>query len=62
MLYDQIFELMYYGKLGFTFSELYNLPVFLRTYYYKKLLDVKKKEVESEQAEVSKIKGSMSKR
>jgi len=41
---------MYYGKMGFTFKELYNLPVWLRRYYYLKLADVKKKEQEAEEA------------
>ena len=34
---------MYFGN-GFTHSEVYNMPVYLRRFYYKKLLDVKKKE------------------
>lgn len=62
VLYDQLFELMYYGKMGFSFSELYNMPVFLRNYYYRKLADIKKKEQEAEQAQVDKIQGSMPKR
>ena len=41
---------MYYGKMGWTWTELYNLPVYLRRYYYLKLSDIKKKEVEAEKA------------
>jgi hypothetical protein len=48
---------MYYGKMGFTFKELYNLPVWLRRYYYLKLADVKKKENEAEQAAYKKAGG-----
>jgi hypothetical protein len=54
-IYDQIFDLMYYGNMGFNFTELYNMPVFLRNYYYRKLVDVKKKEKERHDAEVDKI-------
>jgi len=54
-IYDQIFDLMYYGNMGFNFTELYNMPIFLRNYYYRKLVDVKKKEKERHDAEVDKI-------
>jgi len=54
MLYDQIFDLMYYGKMGFTYAELYNMPVFQRRYYYAKLGDYLKKQNEAEQAAINK--------
>ncbi len=34
---------MYYGK-GFTHSDVYDMPVYLRNFYYKKLSDTRKKE------------------
>ena len=34
---------MYYGE-GFNHSDLYDMPVYLRNFYYKKLLDTRKKE------------------
>jgi ribonuclease HIII len=34
---------MYYGN-GFTFSDLYIMPVYLRKFYLKKLTEMKKKE------------------
>ena len=37
VLHNQIFEIIFYSKGGFGFSEVYNLPVFLRNYYYKRL-------------------------
>lgn len=49
MIQDQIFDLMYYGKMGWTYTELYDLPVYLRKYFYLKLADVKTKEHEAEQ-------------
>ncbi len=47
---------MIYGKMGFTYSELYNMPVFQRRYYYTKLSDYLKKQHEAEQAQISKAK------
>ena len=54
-LYDQLFDLMYYGNMGLTFADLYAMPVFLRNYYYRKLVDVKKKEKEQHDAQAEKI-------
>jgi len=42
-LFDQIFQLMYYGA-GFTHSDIYDMPVHLRNYYYNKLVETRKKE------------------
>ena len=56
VLYDQLFDLMYYGKMGWTWTELYNLPVWVRRYYYLKLADVRKKENEAENAAYNKAK------
>ena len=36
---------MYYGK-GFTHSDVYDMPVYLRNFYYNKLADTRKKENE----------------
>ena len=36
---------MYYGK-GFIHSDVYNMPIYLRNFYYKKLADTRKKENE----------------
>ena len=40
---DDIFSLVNYGN-GFTFSDVYFMPVHLRNYYIKLLVDTKKKE------------------
>lgn len=56
ILQDEIFDLMYYGKMGWTYTELYNLPVHLRRYFYRKLVDTKKKEAEAEKAAYDKAK------
>ena len=34
---------MYYGQ-GFTHSDVYDMPIYLRNFYYKQLLDTRKKE------------------
>jgi hypothetical protein len=44
-LHKQIFDLCYYGN-GFTQEGVYRLPIHLRNFYYKQLVDAKKKEQE----------------
>ena len=34
---------MYYGQ-GFTHSDVYEMPIYLRNFYYKQLADTRKKE------------------
>ena len=34
---------MYYG-IGFTHSDVYEMPIYLRNFYYKQLADTRKKE------------------
>lgn len=34
----------YYGNGAFNPTEVYSLPIYLRNFYYKKLVDVKTKE------------------
>ena len=52
---DQIFDLMYYGKMGWTYTELYCLPDHLRKYFYLKLADIRKKENEAEEKQAAEI-------
>tara|TARA_R100000805_G_C3545683_1_gene59237 strand:+ start:27 stop:257 length:231 start_codon:yes stop_codon:yes gene_type:complete len=42
-LHEQIFQLMYHGQ-GFTHSDVYDMPIYLRNFYYKQLVDIRKKE------------------
>jgi len=53
---------MYYGKMGWSWTELYSLPTHIRNYYYRKLADVKEKEHKAEQAEVDKAKAGSRRR
>lgn len=43
VLHQQIFELCYYGN-GFNQEGVYRLPIHIRTFYYKQLIEAKKKE------------------
>ena len=45
-LHEEIFNLCYYSNGGFTQSEVYALPVYLRRFYLKKLVDAKKQETD----------------
>ena len=56
MLHTQIFEICYHSQGGFTHDDVYNLPVYLRTFYYKKLHEAKQREKE-EHDKASKGKG-----
>lgn len=56
MVADQIFDLIYHGNGGFTYSDLVSMPVFKRNYFYRKLIKAK----EDEKKEYDKIKSSSS--
>jgi len=58
-LHEQIFQLMYYGE-GFNHSDLYEMPVYLRNFYYNKLVDTRKKENEEVKKSNQKMKSSNS--
>lgn len=45
-----LFSMSYYSNGTFTFQDMYNMPIYLRTFYKKQLEDVKKKEAESMKA------------
>lgn len=51
-LHKVIFSMIYYGKGGFNFNDLYNMPVFLRSFYLKEMNTA----VEKENAEYDKVK------
>jgi hypothetical protein len=53
---------MYHGNMGWTYNDLYNLPVHLRRYFYTKLSDIKKQQYEKEKAEYDKMNSSMRRR
>jgi len=56
-LHTQIWELVQFGN-GFTWKDVYFMPIHLRNFYYKKLADLKKKEAEEMKKAQSKAKSS----
>jgi hypothetical protein len=51
---DQVFDLIYYSKGGFTFTELYEMPVNLRSYYYVKLAQTLENEAAAQKSSTEK--------
>lgn len=47
----------YYSEGAFQFTEIYQLPIFLRNFYFKKLVDIKNKENEKIKESKSKSSG-----
>lgn len=47
MIHEQIFNLSYHSQGAFTQEIAYKLPVFLRIFYLKKLIETKEKEKEA---------------
>jgi hypothetical protein len=45
-LHEEIFNLCYYSQGGFTQDVVYNLPIYLRRFYIRKLVDIRTKENE----------------
>ncbi len=43
-LHKEIFALVYYGGGGFTFSDVYEMPIYLRKFYFKELTETKQRE------------------
>ena len=57
-LHSQIWEMVQFSN-GFTWSEVYHMPVYLRRFYFNKLIDLKKKEAEEMKKAQSKSKVRM---
>ncbi len=43
-LHSQIFDLIYHGNGGFSHTDVYNMPVWARNFYIKKIIDFKAEE------------------
>ena len=43
-IHDQIFSLCFHGKGGFNFTEVYNMPTYLRRFYIQKASQFYKEE------------------
>jgi hypothetical protein len=46
-LHKNIFDLIYYGNGGFNWSDVYDMPVWLRLFYIKNINEVHKKDKKS---------------
>jgi hypothetical protein len=46
-IHQEIFQLVYHGNGGFTHDEVYTMPIFLRYFYLKLLIQQKEKENET---------------
>jgi hypothetical protein len=56
-LHSQIWEMVQFSN-GFTWSEVYHMPTYLRNFYFKKLIELKKKEAEEHKKAQSKMKSN----
>ncbi len=58
-LHEEIFSLCYYGKGGFVWEEVYNLPIHLRRFYIQQVSKAIEEKNKAEKAEYNKAKGSV---
>lgn len=56
-IHEEIFSLCYYGQGGFTWNEVYNLPIHLRRFYIKKVNEQIEKRNKAEMDEYNAAKG-----
>jgi len=55
-LHSHIFDLIYHGNGGFTFSDVYNMPIWVRKFYISKIIECKQSEKEAHDKEMRKAK------
>ena len=58
VLHEQIFQLIYYGKGGFTWQDVYNFPIWLRVFYIEEINKIHKKRQQEQDKAVRKSKVS----
>jgi len=56
LLHSHIFDLIYHGNGGFTFSDVYNMPIWTRKFYINKIIEFKQEEKKAHDKEISKMK------
>ena len=54
-VYNEIHDLVYYGKGGFIYSEVYNMPIHIRRYHIRKINEVHTKQNEEHNKQMAKI-------
>jgi hypothetical protein len=57
-LHEEIFSLCYYGKGGFIWEDVYNLPIHLRRFYIQQVSKAIEQKNKSEKAQYDKVKRS----
>lgn len=57
-LHEEIFSLCYFGKGGFTWSEVYELPIHLRRFYIQQVSKAIEEKNKAEKSEYNKAKKS----
>jgi hypothetical protein len=57
---EEIFDIIYYGK-GFTYTEVYNLPVYLRHFFTRKLNKIFKDQKKADEKAARKHKSKQAK-
>ena len=60
-LHDQVFDLVYHGK-GFTYQDVYNMPVYLRHFYVRKIQHIYSEEKKSHEKAMRDAKSKQSKK
>ena len=55
-LHSHIFDLIYHGNGGFTFSDVYNMPIWVRKFYIGKIVEFKEEERKVHEREMRKAK------
>jgi len=56
LIHSEIFDLIYHSNGGFTFSDVYELPIYLRKFYMKKLKDTINKQNSATTTDTNKTK------
>ena len=62
LLHSQIFDLIFHGNGGFTWYDVYNMPVWMRTFYITKIIEFKNEEKKAHDKEAARIKSQTRKR
>jgi hypothetical protein len=52
-----VFDLVYWGKGGFNWTDVYHMPIWLRKFYTKQIEKVLKKEKEAHEKAAKKSRG-----
>ena len=62
LLHSQIFDLIFHGNGGFNWSDVYNMPIWLRHFYISKIIEFKKQEKAAHDKEAARIKSQSRRR